>query len=224
MKKVLIVVAHPDDETLGCGGALYRHSREGEQVFCLVLSEGESSRSRSDIQRRKEQFYQAAEVLGIKDFKLLNFQDNTMDSGPLLNVIKEIEAYKEVVNPDIVYTHHGSDLNIDHQIVYQAVLTAFRGMPGEYAAQVLTFQSPSSSEWSDHASRASFAPNYWVELDRECVNKKIQALKCYKEEIREFPHPRSEDILLSRMKVSGSKAGCFYAEEFFSERIIRKID
>lgn len=224
MRKVLAIVAHPDDETLGCGATLFRHHRDGDNTHCLVLSEGESSRDNQNIELRKRQFAKACEILGISDFKLLNFPDNALDTVGLLKIIQQIETYKNAVNPDIVYTHHSSDLNIDHQIVHQAVLTAFRSLPGNSTSQILSFQTPSSREYASHETRKSFALNHYVELDQECVEKKMAALACYEGELRDFPHPRSVETLTADLKLTGSQAGCRYAEGFFSERVIRRID
>ncbi len=125
MNKVLIIVAHSDDETLGCGGSIVKHSEKNDQVKVLVLTDSSSAQNKC-TQKRKDNFISAISKLGVDEYSYLDYQDNHLDSYPLIKIIQDIEKEKQVFNPNIVYTHSAFDLNIDHQIVNKAVLTAFR--------------------------------------------------------------------------------------------------
>ena len=122
--KVLVLVAHTDDETLGMGGTINKHFLKGDKIDVLSMTDGISSRSDNCSQKCLRDRFQAAkeasEILGFKWFEFGNFPDNSMDSVPLLEIIKFIEKAKNKLNPDIIYTHSAADLNIDHKIVNHA--------------------------------------------------------------------------------------------------------
>ena len=137
MRSILVVAAHPDDEILGCGGVLASHAAKGDTVHILIVAEGATSRdSRRDPHAREPELAGlkaaascAASAIGAESPRLLGLPDNRLDSLPLLDVIKPVEAVVEAVAPEIVYTHHAGDLNVDHRIVHQAVVTACRPLP-----------------------------------------------------------------------------------------------
>lgn len=218
--KILVVVAHSDDEVLGCGGAISKHVAENEDVFVLVLTDGESSRGNHDVAKRQNCFIKACSVLGVTKSHTANLKDGHLDTYPLIEVVKIVEKISSEFRPTVVYTHNESDLNIDHTITHRAVMTAFRGLPNSSVSQLLTFEIPSSTEWGNFRARSNFVPNYFIELNEKEFQKKIEALKCYQDEIRAFPHPRSEEYLLSLAKIRGGSVGVNLAEAFFSERTI----
>lgn len=235
MLKILVVVAHPDDEVLGMGGTILKHTQKGDTVKIVYLSTGIMSRRKSgysnkvsyDLNRKeipkmeKEiknlqiNAKKACKVLGVSGYKFFNFPDNEMDSLPLLNIIKIIEAEIKKIKPDRVYTSHFGDLNVDHRVVYNAVLTACRPISSK-VPELVCFEIPSSTEWN---YPQSFNPNYFVNITNQ-LERKIKALKMYKNEIREFPHPRSLENLRNISRRWGSVSGNKAAEAF---EIIRKI-
>lgn len=218
--KILVVVAHSDDEVLGCGGAISKHVAEQDEVFVLVLTDGESSRDSFDLKKRQDCFTKACAILGITEFHSANLKDSHLDTYPLIEVVKVIEKIAAKFKPTIVYTHNVSDLNVDHTVTHCAVMTAFRGLPNSNVSKILTFEIPSSTEWSSFHTRSQFVPNYFVELTENEFQNKMKAFKCYADEIRDFPHPRSEEYIHSLAKVRGGSVGVKLAEAFFSERII----
>ena len=218
--KILVVVAHSDDEVLGCGGAIAKHAANGDEVFVLVLTEGDSSRENSNIQKRAEASKKAAQILGVTHLHSANFKDQKLDALPLVEIVNEIENSCQNFQPHIVYTHSEADLNIDHVITHRAVMTDFRPVPHSTVSQILTFEIPSSTEWGSYQNRAKFIPNYFIELTDEVFKIKMAALNCYTDEIRKFPHPRSEEYLTALAKVRGGSIGVNLAEAFFSERVL----
>jgi N-acetylglucosamine malate deacetylase 1 len=219
-KTVLVIGAHPDDEVLGCGGTIARHAEEGDSVHVMILSEGLTAR---DIQRDRarqkkglrligKQAAAAAALLGVTSIKLSAFPDNRMDGVDLLDVVKVIEKEAARIRPDVVYTHHWGDLNVDHRIVSDAVVTAFRPGMGP-ANAVYAFEIPSSSEWSFGTKGAPFMPNHFVDITRT-VDKKLQAMGLYTSELREYPHPRSQEAVRALAMRRGSQAGLDMAEGF----------
>ena len=223
MRSVLVVAAHPDDEILGCGGALAAHAATGDTVHVLVVAEGATSRDarrerdgrESELTRLKAAASRAASVIGTEEPQLLGLPDNRLDSMPLLDVIKPIEAVLEAVLPEIVYTHHAGDLNVDHRIVHQAVVTACRPLPGSPVKALYTFETVSSTEWQSGGD--PFRPQRWVDIEA-FLSLKLRALEAYEAEMRPFPHARSADAVEALARVRGAAAGLKAAECFMVVR------
>jgi LmbE family N-acetylglucosaminyl deacetylase len=224
---VLVVAAHPDDEILGCGGTMTRLAREGNDVRIAILAEGMSSRypqrEQADAQRMKNlhaHAQQAADKIGAKELILCKLPDNRLDTVPLLDVVKTVEDLVARLNPEIIYTHHPGDLNVDHGVVHRAVLTATRPMSGQCVREVYAFEVPSSTEWAFQRLDPSFRPNVFVDIT-DSLETKIAALACYDTETRAFPHPRSAEALRAIATRWGSVAGLQAAEAFELIRSVR---
>jgi len=221
---VVVVAAHPDDEVLGCGGSLARFAAEGACVHILLLSDGESSRVDTDaidekILHRKKSAVNACETLGCTSVEVCSLPDNKLDTVPMLDIIQKVESYINVHKPRLVITHHGGDLNIDHQRVNQAVLTACRPQPNHPVQDLLFFETPSSTEWQHPVAGAVFAPNYFVDVS-SFLKTKLKALKSYDTEMRDFPHPRSYRAIEALARWRGSTVGYEAAEAFVLGRKI----
>ena len=228
MNTILVIAAHPDDEVLGCGGAIARFAVEGCEVYTLILGEGITSRDPSrdqhkrdeEIRELKKQAENANNILGVKKVYAFNFPDNRFDSVPLLDIIKTIEKIKKDIKPDIVFTHHYGDLNIDHQITFKAVMTAFRPTKDESVKEIYSFEIPSSTEWNAPSSLTYFMPDYFVDISKT-IKLKVRAMKEYKCEIREYPHPRSIESIEIKAKQRGIQVGLEAAEAFEVIRLIK---
>ncbi|MDH4033934.1 MAG: PIG-L family deacetylase, partial [candidate division Zixibacteria bacterium] len=171
--RVLVVAAHPDDEILGCGGAMARHVKAGDHVSLAILAEGLTSRdSQRDRERRREEISelgkaarQANKILGVTDVELYDFPDNRMDSVPRLDIVKQVENLVDRFRPNILYTHHSGDVNIDHRCIHEAVVTACRPMPGNHQVDTLLFfEVASSTEWQTAGSAPPFHPNWYLDI------------------------------------------------------------
>ncbi len=219
MSKILVVAAHPDDELLGVGGTVRRLSDEGNEVYALIMAEGITSRSdkredsdQSELDALKKDSRKACETVGYKDVEFCGLPDNRMDSLDLLDVIKKLTPFIEKYSPEIIFTHHHGDLNIDHRITNEAVLTCTRPMLGEKVKKIYAFETPSSTEWNYNYTEP-FTPNVYYDIT-QTVDFKIKGMDCYKSERREYPHPRSGEALEALAKVRGSQCGFEKAEAF----------
>jgi len=223
----LVVAAHPDDEILGCGGTMARLAREGHEVRIAILAEGMSSRyaQREDADQRQLQHLhararQAADKVGAKELVLCKLPDNRLDTVPLLDVVKLVEELVKRFRPEVIYTHHPGDLNVDHGVVHRAVLTATRPVAGQCVKEIYAFEVPSSTEWAFQRLEPLFRPNVFVDIS-ETLDTKIEALACYDTETRNFPHPRSAEALRAIATRWGSVAGLHAAEGFELVRSVR---
>ncbi len=222
-KKILLVVAHPDDETLGPGGTMYKliHDRNC-LIRAVILGEGITSRAiardtkkwKRELEIHRSNIKDAAACIGFDSVGIYNFPDNRFDTVPLLELIKTIEKEKSEFNPDVVFTHHGGDVNIDHQRTFEAVITACRPMSHEAVRTVVTFETMSGTEWRASSDPRHFIPNMFVEIDDEALNAKIRAMEAYEFERREYPHPRSPEGLRIRAQMWGVANGVALAEAF----------
>ncbi|MFH0840010.1 MAG: PIG-L deacetylase family protein [Candidatus Omnitrophota bacterium] len=224
MKKILVVAAHPDDEVLGCGGTVARMIAEGNEAYTLILGEGitsrypkSSNRMKKDLRELRKAIGKANRVIGAKSVFPLNFPDNRFDTVSTLDIVRSIEAIKNRVKPQVIFTHHWRDLNIDHRVAFNAVLTACRPVEEETVSAIYSFEIPSSTEWN---YPYTFAPNLFVDITA-MLSRKISAMKCYATELRKFPHPRSPRAVEAQAAKWGSVVSRNYAEAFEIVRMIK---
>ena len=221
MKNILVVVAHPDDEILGCGGTIARHVDNGDQVTVMFIADGVSSRGDDQgVKKRQEASHRACELVGVTSSVYLNLPDNQLDSIPLLKIVQKIERQIEMIMPYSVYTHYAGDLNIDHAIVYRAVITACRPVPECPVKEIYSFEVASSTDWLPHGRNGTFAPNFFVDIS-ETLGRKRAALQAYNTEMRPFPHSRSYENLEHLACYRGATVGVAAAEGFMVERILK---
>lgn len=230
-KRILVVVAHPDDELLGQGATIHKLSNEyGCQCRAVILGEGLTSRSdhrdpdqwEEELKEHRACIHKAADIIGYNSVGIYDFPDNRFDSVDLLDIIKVIENEKEEFQPEIIFTHHGGDLNIDHQRTFEAVMTATRPMKDEVVKTIITFETPSSTEWQASSDPRKFNPNLFIEVSEDGINAKCEGMEAYKFEKREWPHPRSEESLKVSSKQIGSVIGSDFGEAFSIVRMVFK--
>lgn len=220
---VLIIVSHSDDESISMAGTISKHVKQGDKVFAISMTDGVNSRNNIDkdsVNTRKEASIKASEILGFEWGECFNFSDNSMDKYPLLDIVKAVEINKQNYKPTIVYTHSISDLNIDHRVVANAVLTAFRPQPMEICKEIRLFETASATDYGNLAITGSFVPNLFVDISNYWDLKK-DALIAYSEEMRDYPHTRSVKGIKNLAKLRGNQVGLYLAEAF---QVIRKLE
>ena len=223
MNKILVVAAHPDDETLGCGGTLKKLSSKFNISVCFLTSGivSRNNKNRNVNLDQKKLILQskiATKILGCKSQIFLDLKDNELDGYTLLTIVKKIENVILSIKPQIIFTHFSGDLNIDHQITSRATVTAARPVQNNsFLKKIIFFETLSSSEWT---MNERFKPNLYVDISKE-IRSKIKALKAYKSEIRKFPHPRSTKAVIALSNLRGSEISVNHAEAF---QIFRAIE
>ncbi len=215
---VLCVMAHPDDETIGCGGTLARHAARGDDVRVLAFTDGVSSREGGDPAKRYVEWLEALKVLGVLSGTARSssswshqYPDQKLDATLALELAREVSTAIKVAAPEVIYTHWSGDLNQDHRAVAGAVLIATRLVSGSRVKRLLACEIPEST--SQAFGAPTFAPNYFVDIS-DHLRRKARALRCYRSERREPPHPRSEAGMVTHAGFRGGAAGLDFAEAF----------
>lgn len=219
MKNIVVFAAHPDDEVLGVGGTVKRLSDEGAVVRAVIMAEGLTSRhdKRADTDRTaltalQADAWNASREVGYTSIDFCGLPDNRMDGMDLLEIVKLVSSYVEKYCPDTVFTHHHGDLNVDHRLTCEAVLTACRPVGRYDVKRIYGFETPSSSEWN-YSYGEPFTPNVYFDIT-DTFEAKIKGMECYKTETAEYPHPRSARALKALGMYRGSNAGFEMAEGF----------
>lgn len=216
MTRILVVSAHPDDETYGMGGTIAHHVRSGDKVTILFLTDGVTARhEKTELQKAAAR--QACAILGVTDVRFAGLPDQRLDGMPLLEVIKPIQEAIDEVHPQVVYTHHRSDLNQDHRTAFQATLVGVRPFGDNPVERVLCYEVASSTEWAPPFTDWSFQPNVFVDIS-DTLETKLKAVEAYRNthqsEVKPFPHPRSPEAVRIYAQQRGISVGMEAAEAF----------
>jgi LmbE family N-acetylglucosaminyl deacetylase len=228
---VLCVATHPDDEVIGVGGTLRRHSENGDEVRVVILSNAEPARHEkitpeveAKMEMRKESTRKACDHLGVDSVEFYDYPDNSFDTVPLLDIVKTVEEEILSFDPDIIYTHHYGDLNISHELTSRAVITATRPLPESNIKRVYAYETLSNSEWSAPRNMKSFQPTFFIDIGDQLASK-MEAVRAHEMELREHPHPRNVKDVHRNAKLWGAKSGVQAAEPFELLRgVSRDID
>ncbi len=212
--RILVVAPHMDDEALGAGGVIVRHVDQGDEVQVCFIANRVYDHRFDEIRNRAEREYalKAKEVLGYKEATFLDRPDERLDSC-LQDIIVPLEQKIHVLAPDVVYLPHRGDNNQDHRAVFQAAQVVVRPAATSYIQKVLCYEVPSSTEQSPPIPEAAFLPNCYINI-ASYLEKKLDALRCYQTEMREFPHPRSEEAVKILARRRGIESGFMAAEAF----------
>jgi len=226
VNKILAICAHPDDEVLGCGGTLLKHKSRKDQINLLFVFEGSSrgnTKSKKNIllnlKKRENSALKVAKYLKAKSIKFLNNENLNSDSRLKIKITNEITKHINKIRPSIIYTHSPKDLNIDHRNCFESVLISTRTSQNNKLKKIVSFEIPSSTEWSFN-SFGTFKANYFVDIEK-FIKDKLKLLKMYSYELKSFPYPRSKENIISQSKYAGSYVGFKHAEKF---EIIKFLD
>lgn len=223
--KVLVVAAHPDDEVFGMGGTIAKLSSEGDEVHVLIVTDGSKTQYKNHpeidriISNKKKEILLANNILGTKEVHLGNLLDMKLDSIEHVEINRVIEDTISKIKPQVVYTHFYGDVNLDHRRVYESTLVACRPTPNQVVQELYCYRVPSSTEWAPQITTNIFLPNTIVDVSKY-LKQKHAAIKAYKTEIREYPHPRSLEHIEKLDVIAGLKSGIGPAEEFM---LLRRI-
>ena len=218
--KILVIAPHPDDEVLGCGGIMAKYAKEGHEVYVAVVTKGtEPLFSAEEDKIDKEHCLNAHKLLGVKKTFFLDLPAAMLDSVPRYKLNGEIAKVVNEILPDEIYIPHIGDMHFDHKLINEACMVAVRPRGEKYVKRVYAYETLSETEWDIPNTTNFFMPNVYVDIS-DYIDKKIEAMKEYKEQIMECPSPRSVEGIKSLAMTRGMTVNKKYAESFM---LIREI-
>jgi LmbE family N-acetylglucosaminyl deacetylase len=215
----LIVVAHPDDEVLGCGATAAALAAAGVEIHsCILSGSAEVRRHRPEVQELLADTKAAQALLGLQDPIIGDFPNIEFNTVPHLRLVQFIEEAIIKTNADLIFTQHPHDLNNDHQhtsMACQAAARIFQRRPNIARLRGLYFMEIlSATDWAFPDDRSGFRADTFFEIGENFLERKLEALRAYRGVVRPFPHPRSEEIVKGLAAYRGGQAGMRYAEAF----------
>jgi len=221
--KILVIAAHFDDEVYGCGGTIAKLANAGHEVHVCVLTDSCSTQYKEHademIAQKIAESREVNGILGIKRTHAFDFPDMQLDTVPHVELNKAIEQCITEFKPEVVYTHHGGDVNKDHRLAFESTMVAVRPLEGSCVKRVLCYEVPSSTEWAAPIPGNTFIPNVFVDIWDVLMNK-VDAIDTYRSELRKSPHPRSIDNVVYQAHYRGASVGLKAAESFM---LIREV-
>jgi LmbE family N-acetylglucosaminyl deacetylase len=217
MKKVLFVSVHPDDETLGCGGTILKHKRQGDQLFWLIISGPTNSHpygfSEEMIKKRETEIKRVSLSYGFEKIFNLGFPTQMLDEVPLREMVVAIDKAIKEIEPSDVYLVNRSDVHSDHRIAFDAIYACTKSYHKPFIERIMMYETLSETEYSPALTENAFVPNAFVDIS-DFMNKKIEIMKIYETELMPENYSRSISSIKSLARYRGSRIGVKYAEAF----------
>lgn len=215
VKRVLVIAVHPDDETLGCGGTILRHRKEGAEIFWLIITNvhEKDGWSKETVIKRKAEIKKVSSQFGIKDTFNLELPTTKLDLVPIGEIIQKISKVFIDVRPEIIYTINRSDIHSDHRISFQAIVSCTKNFRYPFIRRILMYESISETEFSPALIENAFLPNVFIDIT-DFIEKKLEIMSVYESELMPDNLPRSYSAVKALAAYRGSRIGVNYAEAF----------
>lgn len=219
-KRILVVAPHPDDETLGAGGAIAKFSEQGHQVSVLVISGHlPPIYSREDYEITVNEAKNAFKILGVAESWFLEIPATMVSEQPVGILNGKIAGIIKEIEPHIVLCPF-PDRHIDHRVVFESVMVATRPVATGRCIELLAaYETLSETHWNAAHIEPNFVPNWVVNITMQ-IDRKIAAASCYKSQIPAFPGARSIEAINALAQFRGTQAGFAYGESFQTIRMI----
>ena len=222
MSNVIVISAHPDDETLGAGGSILKHVANGDHVYWLIVTNIVESEefSKKKINSRQIEISIVEKIFGFKETFFLNYPTMTLSSSDLIKMVPEISAIFTKVKPEIIYTLNRSDAHSDHRVIFNAVMACTKSFRYPFIKKVLMYECISETEFAPALAEKVFLPNYFIDIT-DFLEIKLEIMKIFESEIGEHPFPRSLENIKALAHFRGASVGVQYAEAF---QLLKYID
>jgi LmbE family N-acetylglucosaminyl deacetylase len=210
-KDVLVLVAHADDETLGCGCYIATLAERGFSVRVVIASSARFSRGDQQVDNRPCAL-EACRLLGVQQVDFLELEDQRFEGYGTREIVDRLDSLE--LSPGLILTHSAEDLNRDHRVIHEIALLYARPMVKRI--RLLGCEIPNGAQYYGKA----FHPNYFVDAS-EKIELKKKAFACYTGEVRAFPHPYSLEGIEATARFRGMEVGLPFAEAF---QVLRWFD
>ena len=214
MKNILVIAPHPDDETLGCGGTLFRHKLRGDKIHWLIMTRlsKKSSKNIKLINIKKDEIKKVAKAYNFNSYFQEKFEASSLDTFSMKVIIETMRVHITKIKPEILYLPYRQDSHQDHRIVFDAAAACSKSFRNPFIKKLRVYETLSETEYSSHSF---FKPNLFIDIS-EHLEQKINTFKLYNSELHEHPFPRSEINIRSLAINRGAIAGCNFAESFMT--------
>jgi LmbE family N-acetylglucosaminyl deacetylase len=213
---VLAIAAHPDDETLGCGGTLLKHRAAGDRLFWLIATVCYEPRwSAAVIERKAAEVQRVAEAYGMEKVFKLGLPNARLDTVAVDDMMGPISRAIDEAEPDTVYLLHAGDVHTDHQAVFTASMSVLKPfhMARRQVRRVLSYETLSSTDAAPPRWDKAFVPNAFSDITPH-LERKIEIMDLYETEVQEDPMPRSPSAIRAVARYRGAAVNTGYAEAF----------
>ena len=213
--KVLVVAPHPDDETLGCGGALLKHKNSGDNIYWMIVTniQSENGWSEEDVQKRQKEIHQVAEMYGFEQIFKLDFPTTMLDTTPYNDLIAKMSVVIQEIKPSIVYLPNRSDVHTDHQVIFRAAVGCCKNFRAPFIRKILMYECLSETEFAPPLMESAFVPNVFVDIS-PYMEQKLAIMSVFASEVMPHNLPRSYSAIKALAAYRGSRIGVQYAEAF----------
>lgn len=213
--KVLVVSVHPDDETLGCGGTLLKHKKQGDELFWLIVTDVTEKQGYTQeyIVKRKKQIEEVSKKYLFKKTSNFKFQSTKLHLVDFSEIIEQISSVVQEIQPEVIYTVNRSDIHTDHQIAARAVISSTKSFRNQCIKRILMYECVSETEMAPPFPENVFVPHVYSDIS-EFIEQKIEIMKLYESELQAPPFPRSVENIRALARYRGSSISVQYAESF----------
>ena len=217
---VLAISAHPDDETLGCGGTLMKHRDAGASLHWMIVTRPDGpSWSKEVVERKECEIQTVAEAYGMEEPVRLGFPAARLDTVPMADLIDAIRSGISSIRPELVYTVYEGDVHTDHRIVSSAVMSVLKPfhMADLGVRRIVSFETLSSTEAASPNHGGGFVPTLFNDITAY-LDRKIEIMSLYQTEAHQSAMPRSGDSIRALARFRGATVAVPYAEAFMLRR------
>jgi LmbE family N-acetylglucosaminyl deacetylase len=221
--KVLVVALHPDDETLGCGGALLKHKANGDDIHWMICTEikEENGFTQQRIESRNQEINKVAAMYKFDGVHRLGLSTMKVDEYTVSELVSSVSSVINNVKPSILYLPFKSDVHSDHRVMFEAVYSCTKSFRYPFIRKIYMMETLSETDFALSTKEDSFVPNVFVDIS-EFLQKKIDIMRVFESEIADHPFPRSLRNIEALATLRGATAGCEYAESFMLLKEIQK--
>jgi len=215
MNKILVIAVHPDDETLGCGGTLLKHKANGDEIHWLIATDIKELEGfeKTTVEKRGEEIDKVKELFRFSSVNRLGLSTTKIDEYSMSDLISKISSIINKVKPNIIYLPFKSDVHSDHKYIFDAAYSCTKTFRYPFIKKIYMMETLSETEFAPSTKEDSFVPNVFIDISNY-MDKKIEIMKVFENEIGEHPFPRSERNIWALGTLRGATCGCDYAESF----------